>query len=111
MPGDLYVKIHIQPDRQFTREGDNIISLQVIKFSQAVLGDVMEIETVYGQTKIKIPAGTQSGDILRIKGKGINRAGYFNKGDHLVKIQVKVPAKVSFKQKNIIKKLKVQRFG
>ncbi len=105
-PGDLYVTIHVQEDSRFEREGNNIISFATIKFSQAALGDVIEVETVHGPTKIKIPAGTQPGDILRIKGKGIQRDGYFGKGDHLVKIKVEVPTKLDSKQKKLIQELR-----
>ena len=104
--GDLYVNVHVNPSQLFKRDGNNIISSKTITFSQAVLGDVVDVETVHGKTKIRIPAGTQPGDILRIKGKGIQRAGYFGKGDHMVKIQVEVPTKVNSEQKNVIKKLK-----
>ncbi len=105
-PGDLYITVHVEVDERFEREGNNIISEKKIKFSQAVLGDTVEIDTVHGKTKVKIPAGVQSGDILRIKGKGIHRESYFGKGDHMIKIQVVTPEKLSREQRKIINKLK-----
>ena len=105
-PGDLYVTVRVKPDARFRREGNNIISEKEITFSQAALGDVVPVETVYGETKIKIPAGTQPGDLLRIKGKGIRGDGYFNKGDHLVKMKVLVPTKLDKEQKELIERLK-----
>jgi molecular chaperone DnaJ len=71
-----------------------------------VLGDTVEIETVHGKTKVKIPAGVQSGDILRVKGKGIHRESYFGKGDHMIKIQLVTPEKLNKKQKKLIEELK-----
>jgi len=106
IPGDLYITVHIQPDKRFKREGNNIISEKKIKFSQAALGDTVEIDTVHGKTKVKIPAGVQSGDILRVKGKGIHRESYFGKGDHMIKVQVVTPEKLSREQRKVIVKLK-----
>ncbi len=106
LAGDLYITVYVASDDRFTREGNNIISEQELRFTQAVLGDVVEVQTVHGTTKVKIPAGTQPGDILRIKGKGIHREGYFNKGDHLIKIKVKVPTKLNSEQREAIEKLK-----
>jgi molecular chaperone DnaJ len=103
--GDLYITVHIQSDSKFERQGNDIVGVKEIKFSQAVLGDVVKVDTVYGETKIKIPAGTKGGDILRIKGKGIKRGGYFAKGDHLVKIQIFVPDKVNSEQTEAVKHL------
>ncbi len=106
VPGDLYITVHIQPDERFKREGNNIISEEKIKFSQAVLGDTIEIETVHGKTKVKIPAGVQSGDTLRVKGKGIHRESYFGKGDHMIKIQIVTPEKINRQQRKMVEKLK-----
>ncbi len=105
IPGDLYITVHVQSDDRFERDGNNIVSQKNIKFSQAVLGDTIEVETVHGKTKVKIPAGVQSGDILRIKGKGIHRESYFGKGDHMIKIQVVIPEKLSREQRKIVSKL------
>ena len=104
--GDLYVTVHVEEDKRFRRDGNNIVSDLEIKFSQAVLGDVVPVETIYGETKIKIPGGVQPGDLLRIKGKGIQRDGYFNKGDHLVKIKLIVPKKVNSEQKKLVKQMR-----
>ncbi len=105
IPGDLYVTVHVQADERFKRDGNNIVSEKNIRFSQAVLGDIVEVETVHGKTKVKIPAGVQSGDILRVKGKGIHRESYFGKGDHMIKIQLVTPEKLSREQRKIVSKL------
>jgi molecular chaperone DnaJ len=105
IPGDLYITVHVQADERFKRDGNNIVSEKNIRFSQAVLGDTIEVETVHGKTKVKIPAGVQSGDILRVKGKGIHRESYFGKGDHMIKIQLVTPEKLSREQRKIVSKL------
>lgn len=104
--GDLYVRIHIKPHSIFKRQGNDIVSKLSISFSQAVLGDKLEVETVYGPIKLKIPAGIQAGDFLRIKGKGIKNLTGFGQGSHLVEIKIKTPQKISWNQKKLIEKLK-----
>ena len=106
IPGDLYITVHVEADERFERDGNNIVSGKKINFSQAVLGDTVEIETVHGKTRVKIPAGIQSGDTLRIKGKGIHRESYFGKGDHMIKIQVVTPEKLNRKQRKVMEGLK-----
>ena len=106
LPGDLYVRIHIKPHLDFKRKGSDVISKIYITFSQAVLGDKVEVETVEGFVKLKIPAGIETGDFLRIKGKGIKNFGGFGQGSHLVEIKIKTPKKLSWRQKSLIQKLK-----
>jgi molecular chaperone DnaJ len=104
--GDLYVVVHVLPHPKFRREKDNIISEEKISFSQAALGDKVKVETIDGDVKMKIPAGTQSGEIFRVKEKGIPRLGKRGRGDQLVKIAVVTPERLSGKQKEIIEELK-----
>ena len=106
MPGDLYLNIYVKSDSKFRREGENIYSRQKISFSQAVFGDKIETQTIHGPVNLKVPAGIQSGTILRIKGKGINNEHRFGKGDHMVEIQVETPERISRKQKNLIEELR-----
>ncbi len=103
--GDLYVRIRIKPHRDFKRKGFDVVSRVYITFSQAILGDKLEVETVEGKVKLKIPAGIEAGDFLRIKGKGIKKFGGFGQGNHLVEIKIKTPKKVSRSQKKIVQKL------
>ncbi len=103
--GDLYITIHVKPHEKFNRENDDIISSEEITFSQAALGDKIEVETIGEKLRMKIPSGTQSGEIFRIKGKGIPHLGGRGQGDHLVKIIVKVPKRLSREQKRLIKEL------
>ena len=105
-PGDLYITVHVKKHPIFSRKAMNILSDQEINFSQATLGDKVLVETIDGPVKIKIPAGTQAGEILKIRNKGIDQGGYFNRGDHLVKIKLKVPHNLSRGQKRIIEELR-----
>ncbi len=104
--GDLYVNIHVAPHPKFKREGNNILTEEHITFSQAVLGDKINIDTIDGKLKMKIPTGTQSGEIFKIKGEGVPFLDRRGKGDHLVKIIVKIPKHLSREQKELIERLK-----
>ncbi|MAF13813.1 MAG: molecular chaperone DnaJ [Parcubacteria group bacterium] len=104
-PGDLYLRIRVLPDPRFHRDGSNIKTKSHISFSQAALGDKIEIETIDGKVKLKIPEGTQSGKIFSIKGKGVQQLQGRNRGDHLVEVIVETPSKLNRKQKQALKDL------
>ncbi len=104
--GDLLVTVRVTPHKNLTREGDNIHSTQSITFTQAVLGDKIEVETVEGNVMMKVPAGTQSGEVFRIRNKGVPHLRGFGRGDHLVTIKIVTPQKVSRAQKKILEQLK-----
>jgi molecular chaperone DnaJ len=104
--GDLYVNIHIEADKRFERKDDDIHSEVKISFSQAALGDKIEVETIGGEVKLKIPAGTQSGEIFRLKGHGVKHLSHFGHGDQYVKIQVTTPKSLTREEKEIFEKLK-----
>ena len=106
VPGDLYVNVHIQPHPKFKREGNDITSSEIITYSQAALGDKISVETIDGSVTIKILSGTQSGTIFRIKGGGIPYIGKRQRGDHMVKIIVKIPTRLTREQKDLIEHLK-----
>ena len=89
----------------FIRNGDDVLIEAHISFSQAALGDTLEIPTLNGIANLKIPSGIQSGQILRMKGKGFPRIRRSSKGDQLVKIQVETPKKLSSNAKKIMKEL------
>lgn len=101
--GDLFVTVHVKEDREFTRRDDNIVSNEKISFSQAVLGDKIVIKTVDGDVRIKIPSGTQSKEIFRIKGKGVPHLRGGGRGDHLVTVIVEIPKKLTREQKKLMK--------
>ncbi len=103
--GDLFIKISVNPDRRFEREGYNIRSMAEISFTQAALGDKISIETVEGDVKLKIPAGTQSGTIFKLRGRGVPYLQGRDKGDHLVEVIVLIPKNLNKKQKDLLKEL------
>lgn len=103
--GDLYLNLHVASSPKFKREGANVYSEIPISFYQAALGTEIEVPTVDGNSKIKIPAGTQSGKVLRIKGKGAPILHGSGRGDHFVTIHVVTPTKFSKKEKELFKKL------
>ena len=105
IPGDLYIRIHLKKHKYFTKKGDDIYYELLISFTQAALGDKIEIPTLEKKVSLKIPAGIQSGKLIRIRGKGLPKAGG-GRGDQFVKIQVETPQKISQKAKELLEKLK-----
>jgi len=99
--GDLYVNIRVKPHKKFTREGDLILSEQTISMSEAVLGSTIEVDTVDGPVKMKIPAGTQSGTDFKLSDHGVRSAKGDKRGAHIVQIDVEIPKKLSKKQKEL----------
>lgn len=94
-PGNLYIHLRVRPDERFTRDGDTIHSRVVVSAAQAALGASVTIPTVDGDVDLKIPAGTQPGDDLRLKGKGVPKTRGFGRGDHIVTIEVRIPKKLT----------------
>ena len=103
--GNLLVMFEENDHKYFIRNGDDVLIEAHITFSQAALGDTLEIPTLNGVAKLKIPSGIQSGQILRMKGKGFPRIRRSSKGDQLVKIQIETPKKLSGSVKKIMKEL------
>lgn len=103
--GDLYIRVNVRPDKRFTRKGVDIISELKIKFTQAILGDKLEVETVDGIVKLKIPEGTQSGTVFKLKGRGVSKLNGRGRGDHLVKVIILTPRNLDKKQKKILQDL------
>ncbi len=103
--GDLYVKIHVKPHRIFKREGNDLTIELNLPLSDALLGGEKKIKTLDGELKVKIPAGINYGEILRIRGKGIpHRQG--GRGDLMIKILVEIPKNLSRKSKQLIEELR-----
>lgn len=103
--GDLYIKINIEPDKNFIREGANLIYTAEIPFYQAILGGEININTFDEKLKVKIPAGVQSGEILRLKNKGMPVfQSPQERGDLLIKIKIKIPTHLTREQKELIEK-------
>jgi len=104
--GDLYVNIRVREHEKFLRKGNDISSTEYIPFTVAVLGGKAEIDTIDGKLILKIPAGTQSGETFRIKGKGVPDISGRGIGNHLVKVVVRVPKKVSRDQRDLLERLR-----
>ena len=102
VPGDLLIVIEEVEDEDLKRDGSNIIYDLHLSFTDAVLGTSIEVPTVDGKVKIKIEPGTQSGKILRLRGKGIKDINGYGKGDQLIHINVWTPQKVSDEEKQIL---------
>ncbi len=103
--GDLFLQTLVEPSREFERRGADIFSTQKINFIEATLGNEIAIKTVHGNVKLKIPAGTQSHTNFKIKGRGAPKLSSSEKGDHIVKILVEIPKKISKKEKELFEKL------
>ncbi len=104
-PGDLYLQITVREHPVFKREGDDIIVEKEIGFPEAVLGTTIEVSTLEGTKKVKVPAGTQCNTKLRLRGLGIPHIEGGGRGDELVKVVVRVPRKVSERGKELIQQL------
>lgn len=100
--GDLYVNIRVQPHKIFKRDGFNVHSEASLSVSQAALGATIEVTTLDGEVDLKIPAGTQSHTVFRLKGKGITYLRRSGRGDQFVTVKVEIPKKLSRKQKKIL---------
>ncbi|MEO7730939.1 MAG: DnaJ C-terminal domain-containing protein [Kofleriaceae bacterium] len=105
--GDLHVSVRVAEHTVFRRDGLDVRSEQTISFSQAALGAVIEITTVDGAIKMRIPEGTQPGRVFRIRGKGIPQAAGKTspRGDHLVHVQIEVPTELTARQRELIEEL------
>lgn len=101
-PGDLYLQIAIQEHPLFTREGDDLIVEKEVSFSEAVLGSSIEVPTLDGTKKVKVPPGTQSHTKMRLKGLGLPHFQREGRGDEYVKVIVKIPKRLSEKAKGLI---------
>lgn len=103
-PGDLYVVIYVRPDERFIREENDILCEVPISFPQAALGAEIEVPTLDGsKIKMKVPAGTQSHKIFRLRGKGIVNLHGHGRGDELVKIIIQTPTHLNQKERELLR--------
>lgn len=101
--GDLYIVFHIRPHEFFERDGDDIYCEMPITFVQASLGDEVEVPTLHGKVKLKVPSGTQTGTKFRLKGKGVPNVRGYGTGDQHVIVKIITPTKLSEKQKQLLR--------
>ncbi len=105
--GDLHVAVRVAEHARFRREGNDVRSEHSITFSQAALGAVLDVATLDGDVKMRIPEGTQPGRVFRLRGRGIPQAAgkHAPRGDHLVHVQIEVPTELTAKQRELIEEL------
>jgi molecular chaperone DnaJ len=103
--GDLYVLVHITQHELFMREGDDLWHVLMISYPQAALGTEVSVPTLDGSTTVKIRPGTQAGETIRLKGKGMPRFRGYGKGDLLVRVGISVPEKLTSKQRALLEQL------
>lgn len=104
--GDLYVQVNVKPHKHFTREGDLILSNEHVDMVEAALGTEIEVQTVDGPVKMKVPAGTQSGTDFKLSNHGVPHIRDKNRGPHIVTVLVDTPTNLSKGQKEILENLK-----
>ncbi len=103
--GDLEITIQVKPHPFFRRVGDDVTCQVPIAFTQAALGGEVEVPTLEGKAKMKVPAGTQPGTVLRLKGKGVPRRTGIGRGDQMTEVTIEVPTRLSARQREIISEL------
>ena len=104
--GDLYVNVRVKPHKKFTREGDLILSEEDIDMVDAALGTTIDVQTVDGPVKMKVPAGTQSGSDFKLSGHGVTHLKGVTRGAHIVTVHVKTPTKLSKRQEELLQEFK-----
>jgi molecular chaperone DnaJ len=104
-PGELELTIRVSTHEFFRRAGDDVICALPISFAQAALGSEIEIPTLEGKGKLRVPPGTQPGTVLRVKGKGIPHRMTGGRGDQMVEVNIEVPTQLTATQKELIARL------
>jgi molecular chaperone DnaJ len=101
-PGDLYIFITVSPNELFERDGDDIVCEVPVSFVQAALGADIEVPTLFGKARMKIPAGTQTHKMFRLRGKGLPNLRQHGQGDQFVRVVVETPTKLTQRQKELL---------
>ncbi len=102
-PGDLYCYVHVKPHPFLQRDGADIIASVPISFTQAALGGLIEVPTLNGTEELRIPPGTQNGNVFRIRGKGLPNMRSGRNGDELVAVHIEIPRKLNAKQQQLLR--------
>ena len=103
-PGDLYVEIRVNPHKLFERNGADLACEVPISIATATLGGEVELPTLDGNVSLKVPGGTQSGKVFRLRGKGVTTVRDARQGDLFAKVAVETPVNLSAEQKEILEK-------
>jgi molecular chaperone DnaJ len=105
-PGDLIISIEELEHEEFTREGQNVMYELFLNIADAALGDSVEVPTLDGKARVKIPAGTQSGKVLRLREKGLPSLQGYQRGDQLIHVNVWTPKKLNDEERKLLEKIK-----
>ena len=100
--GNFYVTIDISPDKTFQRDGADVFVNQKLSLTMAILGGTIEVPTIDNPVKLKLRPGTQPGTVVRLRGRGIKKLRGFGQGDQYVRLRIKIPTRLSRKQKELI---------
>jgi molecular chaperone DnaJ len=103
--GDLYVLVHIRPNELFMRDGDDLLYVLMIGYPQAALGAEVSVPTLEGPMAVKISPGTQPGEVIRLRGKGMPRFRGYGRGDLLVRVGISVPERLTQQQRALLEEL------
>jgi molecular chaperone DnaJ len=103
--GDLFVTVDVEEHKVFKRDGDDILYRLNINFAQAALGIDVEVPTLDGNTKLKVPPGTQSGSVFRLRNRGVQHLSERTRGDELVTVNVVTPGSLTKEQRQLFEKL------
>lgn len=107
--GDLYVTVRVAPDPRFERQGDDLLHVRRIAFTQAALGTHLDVETLEGIEELIVTPGTQPGHVFRLKGRGVHALRGRGRGDLLVRIDVEVPSRLSAEEDELVRSLAAVR--
>ena len=109
--GSLYIFVHVEPHPIFDRHGDDLLCEVPISYTLAALGGSIDVPTLNGKARLKVPAGTQSGKIFRLRGKGVQNLHGYGRGDQHVRVIVETPQKLTRQQADLLEKLAASTGG
>ncbi len=104
--GDVVVQVEVEPDERFERRGDDLFLDLPVTFSQAALGDRIEVPTIDGTAELELPPGVQSGELVRLRGKGMPRLRQNGRGDQMVRVLVWTPTDLTDEQRRLLEELR-----
>ena len=104
-PGDLYLSLRVAPHPVFERRGQDLVTVLEVPVTQAMLGAELQIDTLDGSERVKVPPGTRSGEVLRLKGRGVPELGRRGRGDLFVRVEVDVPGPLGKKERRLVEEL------
>jgi molecular chaperone DnaJ len=103
--GDMYINVHVREHQHLKRSGNDLVAEAEVSFPEAALGTQIEIESIDGKVSVEVPPGTQSGETIKVRGKGMPDINTKKRGDLLVKIDVRTPKKISREERELLEKL------